>query len=367
MSKASDKEKMDALAVNYIASQSQILSDKELNAANKGMVLKAARENLFLEKFKKIASDVFKNKLQVSAPLPKKVGAKQRILNVILSDQHYEAALLADEVNSTYSSIEQSRRTARVTLEVADYKRQYRKNTVLYVHILGDVIQGQLHDSRDGEPMAWQSAAAIYLLSQQITFLAQEFPEIKVFCTPGNHGRNKSRHHDRAVCQKWDSIENIIYYGVKVACAQFKNVTFSIPKTPYYTYQAFDKFGFMTHGDTVLKPGFPSKSINVESIKKQINEWNASSKEKYSLFAVGHVHTGSICHLPNGTVFMSNGCLIPSDNFALSVGIPETACGMWMWESVPGHIVGDHRFIKVGTDDDKNASLDKVIQPFTSF
>jgi hypothetical protein len=38
-----------------------------------------------------------------------------------------------------------------------------------------------------------------------------------------------------------------------------------------------------------------------------------------------------------------------------------------MWESVPGRVVGDSRFVCVDETNDKDKSLDKIIKPFTTF
>src|SRR5262249_13776289 len=152
---------------------------------------------------------------------------------------------------------------------------------------------------------------------------------------PGNHGRNTARHRERATNEKWDSIETLIYYAVKQAVASLPNGEVRIGRRPYYEVQAFDRRGFFTHGDTVLNPGYPGKTINVASVRKQINEINGKlpAHERFSLFAVGHVHVGSIVRLPNRTTFISNGCLIPPDAYALSIGIFDTQCGQWLWES----------------------------------
>jgi hypothetical protein len=69
-------------------------------------------------------------------------------------------------------------------------------------------------------------------------------------------------------------------------------------------------------------------------------------------------------HLPGGTIVITNGCLLPPDAYAESIGIFDTACGQWMFESVAGHMVGDARFITVGEHNDKDASLDDIIAPF---
>ena len=325
------------------------------------------RETIFLEDFEKICSRVFKDKVVPHKNnLSKSRSPTKRVLNLLLSDLHYRALLDGNEVPIAYGPVEEARRTAAVVLQTANYKRQYRKETALNVHLIGDIIQGQLHDPRDGAPLIEQFASAVYLLSQALNYLASEFPEVTVYCTPGNHGRNTTRHKERATNQKFDSFETMIYYSLKIAMSKVKNVQFVIPYSPYYTCKIFDKQAFITHGDTVFNPGYPGKTIDVGSIRKQINEWNAASEQKSDLFVVGHVHVGSVVHLPNGTVFISNGCLIPSDAYAISIGIPRTACGQWIWESVEGHIVGDHRFVIVDETTDKNESLDSLIKPFIS-
>ena len=64
---------------------------------------------------------------------------------------------------------------------------------------------------------------------------------------------------------------------------------------------------------------------------------------------------------------MSNGCLIPPDPFAVSIGITENTCGQWLFESVKGHIVGDSRFVTVDEHTDRDRKLDRVITPFRGF
>jgi hypothetical protein len=238
----------------------------------------------------------------------------------------------------------------------------------LAIHLLGDIIDGQLHDPRNGAPLAEQMARAIHILSQAIAYLSGRFKKVKVYCVAGNHGRNTSRHHDRAVNQKWDSFENAIYFAVKTALVKCDNVEFSIPYTAYYVIDQFGMKGFFTHGDTVMKPGYPGKNIDVAGLHRQANEFNAkhSDGDRYVLFAVGHVHIAADVTLPNGEVVITNGALVPSDAYATSIGIMNTWCCQQLWETVPGIMFGDHRRLNVGVYNDKDSSLDKIIKPFES-
>ena len=90
-------------------------------------------------------------------------------------------------------------------------------------------------------------------------------------------------------------------------------------------------------------------------------------KEEYKVFICGHVHTGAVVHLNNGSTLITNGALLPSDQYAGSIGIFETKCGQWLFETVDGYPVGDSRFLQVDSTTDKDASLDSIIQPFKGF
>jgi hypothetical protein len=313
--------------------------------------------------------DVLSNLPKISV-IPYKSKKKEKInrqVNIVLSDLHIGSNIKKSETGQLdFGITEESRRLARITKEVMGYKPQYRAETTLNVLLLGDLIQNSLHDARDGAPLAEQAARAIHLLSQMIGHFSNSYPSVTVYCNTGNHGRNTGRHHGRAVNQKWDSIETIIGYSLKTAASSLKNVKFVIPKTPYVTYDVFGKKVFATHGDTVLNPGYPGKAINVGSIEAQINKINSSlnDTDEYSVFYVGHVHTASTTHLANGSVLITNGPMVPSDEFAVSIGLMEVACGQMLTESVKDFPVGDTRYIRVSEKDDKDSSLDSIIVPF---
>lgn len=366
-----DKKEGDQQVLSYLKDRAAGLDLDNSVARSRGIAVNAARDRLFLEQTEASLSKLLYCRYYVGKeyrPLKSSGHAKtQRILNLVLSDLHYGALLDKREVPTQYGHVEEARRTAAVVLQASEYKLQYRDETELYVHLLGDLIQNQLHDMRDGAPLAEQVASAIHLLVQAVVFLSGRFKKVTVFCTPGNHGRNTARHPDRATCQKWDSIESMIYFAIKTAVKHIHNVTVELPYTPFYTYKAFGMSGFMTHGDTVLRPGYPNRAIEVEGVRKQINEINAKLElnERHRLFVVGHVHVASYCKLPNGVVFMSNGCLIPTDAYAQSIGITETACCQSLFETVPGIMVGDRREADVDESVDRDHSLDRIIQPFT--
>lgn len=361
-----DRREREEQVADFLLEYAQHNRNLFRNLRNRRAATTAANNQIFLEELAKQTAPLQNLKLPpLKYSLKPDTRPKERIVNLCLSDLHYGALLDEREVPSDYGPVEEARRTAAVVLQAAEYKKQYRKESKLYIHLLGDIMQGQLHDARDGAPMAAQVAACQWYLIQVVRYLAGCYPEVEVFCTPGNHGRNKVRHQERAVVQKWDSLETTIYVALKHAVAHLTNVKIHIPYTPFYIAQAFDKKGFYTHGDTVLCVGFPSKGIDTNKARATINEFIVSGKHDADLFMTGHVHCGSTVHLSNGRLLMTNGCLIPSDHFAQSKGILSTKCVQWLWESTKGHIVGDQRLIEVDEYTDRDSSLSKIITPYT--
>jgi Calcineurin-like phosphoesterase len=365
-----DKKDFEENLANYMYGYGSELVEKIHQKTNRSVALNVAREQLFLQQLKDSLTTMLSKKFPSVAPYkPHKKKVTQRILNAALGDLHFGAMLDPREVPFAYTHTEEARRMAAVVQQIAEYKRQYRDETELFVHLLGDLIQNHLYDPRDGAPNAEQISTAIYLLTQALSFLATQFKQVTVFCTPGNHGRDTARHQERAVCQKWDSLETVIYFAVKTAVAHIPNIVFNIPYTPYYSYTTFGMGGFVTHGDTVITPGFPNKAINVENVRKQINEINSKReiKDRYVLFIVGHVHVYSFTKISKDTQFMSNGCLLPTDSYAQSKGLQGTCCCQAIWETVPEHMVGDQRQAEIDEYTDKDAALDKIIKPFNEF
>ena len=342
-------------------------------------ILKVKSEANYISKLEKQIGnqanleEVMKETLRKVKPVtikPYKANKKQKIeraVNLVLSDLHIGSDIKANRTGHlNFGRVEEARRLARITQEVLDYKPQYRAQTKLNVMLMGDLVQNQLHDARDGAPMSEQVVRAINLLGQQMAHFVNSFPEVNVVVNYGNHSRRTSRHHGRAVNDKWDNYELIIAYALKEMFRQHKNVTFTIPMTPFVTYEVFGSKIFASHGDSVLNVGYPGSSINTKSLEGQINKINSTlpDKEEYSVFVVGHVHTASVTHLSNGAVMMTNGAMVPSDEYAVSIGLFENFCGQYMFESVKGYPVGDCRFIRVSKVDDQNKELDKIIKPF---
>jgi len=339
----------------------------------KGKVLKGNKDLITkvntLEYLARFADNVFITQIK---PYKSNTAKKtfSRAQTLVLSDLHFGADISASETGFLdYGLKEESRRFAYLIKQTIDYKPHYRKETELHVNLLGDIIQHKLHDAQDAAPVSEQICRAIHLLSQGIAQLGENFPKVTVQCATGNHGRDLNRHHQRASSGKWDSVETVIYYALKKILAQYKNITFNIPKTPFNVYEILGHKMFATHGDTVLKPGNPGKSLNIKSLEEQINRINASLKdvEEVQVVIVGHTHCSSVSNLNSGPTMITNGSLPPADAYAVSIGFLENRASQTLFETTAEHAVGDIRFIRVGSKQDKDASLDKIIKPYGGF
>lgn len=331
-----------------------------------------ARENYVRETIEQFADRVFRGRV-VAQKQHKTATKTKRAIHCVLSDLHFGSDLLSDETSApAFGRVEEARRMAQIAREVVSYKENHRDETDLVVWLLGDLIQNQLHDQRDGAVISEQVCRAIHVLSQFIAYAANRFSRVTVLCSPGNHGRFTSRHHGRATYQKFDAIETVIAYAVKSALANVSNVTIEIPKTPFASIEKLGARFFGTHGDTVFNPGNPGKSVNAQGLEAQINRINADLRSngnaaENKVFLCGHVHQPTILHLGNGTSVVINGALVPPDHFAASLGRFASASGQWIFEQCEQFAVGDSRFIRVGVEHDRDASLDDIIKPWSGF
>lgn len=372
-SKRAVQAEQDATLYKILKERAQVVQERETVNRNRSLSVAAAKDNLFFQQFDSFTKDLFeKNPIRPSGySRAKSTKPVKRELNLEISDLHIGANLDPRELPMKYGCQEEARRLAKIALETAEYKTQYRDVTHLNVNLMGDIIQGILdHDPRDGNPLADQCGAAVHLLTQLITYLASTFPKVNVRAVPGNHGRNVARHKSRAMHQKWDAFETMIYIGVKNGVAGLKNVSFDIPYTPYFIYDALGHHILCTHGDTFVNVGNPGNLINAKDLNNNINEINATRTEGelVEAVAVGHVHVASRIRLPSGVVVFTNGALVPPDGFVVNgLGRLASVCSQNLWETTEKYVAGDYRELTVDSTTDADSTLDKVITPFHAF
>lgn len=291
----------------------------------------------------------------------KKADNKKVVASLLLSDLHF-GSMLGPEVAFPYGAVEESRRMGAVVQQTVEHFGDVADQLNLYV--LGDVIQNQLHDMRDGAPLAAQVAAAIHYLTQTIEKLNETFPVIHVYTSTGNHGRFTSRHKERAVHQKWDSLEQVVYYSLSKVFEKRKSVTVHLNKQHYTCHSVLGHYVFATHGDTIMNVGSPNNTINVKGVESIINRISANFQQKPKLFLCGHTHSPLFHVMNSGARLLMNGALVPSDEYAATLGWLTTTSGQWGWLTSESKPCFNVQFLEVNQKDDHNAELNKIITPY---
>lgn len=362
---ADDKNDNTESLSRYVVSLSEDERRFTTRQRGRSLSLAHARDVLFFRMFEDMAGRVFSKAIKpVGYAKKQHAKATQRTLTLHLSDTHIGATIDANEMPEAYDFGTAGRRLAHVIVETADFKRQYRDQTSLNLLLNGDMIEGLLlHDIRDGEPLAEQCVAFLRMFRDALAYLAAAFPKMVVWCQPGNHGRNKLRHPGRATSQKWDSTETVLYKSLEMICAGLPNVRFEIPRAPVCVIPVFDKHMLATHGDTHIKLASPLKKGNL--FEDAANRINGTMRYgvHIDLVTVGHFHQPTVMYFRQSAAVV-NGALVPPNGHAQTEDY-DACCGQFLWESVPGHILGDIRYLKVGPTQDADASLDKVIRPFS--
>jgi hypothetical protein len=306
--------------------------------------------------------------VQYGAPRTAHVGyTGDREVVVLLSDMHYGLRIDSREVpGSQYGWVEAARRTAYVVREAAAYKPAHRDSSTCRLLLGGDIIEGEIHGPmREHDALAAQLDGARQILTHAIAYLRSAFSRVDVVCVPGNHGRWPHQ-TGRAVSSKWDGAVTVLYRCLEAIFAHDAGVTWTIPRTPYATWQApGGATCALTHGDTVVRAGSPGRTVHAHQIAAQLRQWNAArasqSLPPIRALALGHYHVPLRVALEDGADIVVNGSMCGTAAYAQGAyGAHGSRPAQMIWESTARHAVGDLRVVEVAQADD-DASLDSVI------
>lgn len=344
------------------------LAEQERRFSNRRLArtisLAQANEALALQSLKQVAAQFFRDKVTATGfgtRVPEKPSKRSTVL--LLSDLHLGAELSSLDEPMPFRAIEEARRLEYVMRETIDYKPHYRKDSELVLLIIGDIIEGQLgHQLGAGAPLAEQKAIAWMYLRRMIAEFSRAFPRVRVVCQPGNHGRDKQRHPGRATWRKWDGHEFEVYWALREMCSALRNVTFDIPFRAVSIVDLHGQNLLTTHADTEIELGHPDSAA--EKNARALDRLNSTRLFgcEFAAGAFGHYHSGRVVY--GNVTQVWNGALVPPNGHARASGYIGEATGQFLFESVPGHIVGDVRFLGVGPAQDRDERLGKIIEPF---
>ena len=338
-------------------------SKSKVAKENKVILEEMITQEAFLEEFKLVLKD---SKFKIHPKVKKATKKKfNRTIVAHISDTHFGADIDVEEMGGLngYTNVEEARRLALFVKEVGNYKIEHRKDTDLVIALNADIIQGMIHNIDTTTPLTSQFSRALHLLSQVISYLANEFSSVKVICTTGNHGRAMHRpDKGRPTKNRWDGYSTMLNIALEYALKPFKNVTFDIPVTPYWYGKIRGHNYFIVHSDAVLSTGSIGKTVSVDVIKNKVNDL-AAGIGPIDVVLAGHTHIPLATILNNGTTLLCNGNLSGVDEFCLSIGIVTNHPSQQLFEVTDKYCVGDLRNVMV-LDADNDESLDKIISPF---
>jgi len=296
-----------------------------------------------------------------------------RSLCVLLTDVHFGTHINSAEVGgkNEFNWEIAARRFGFVMDQIATYKMEQRALHEEVVFLLGgDLIGGVIHNQEgpDYDLITHQVNGALSYFIQGFEYVKAFFPKIRIVCVAGNHSRMMHKQDKgRALSQKYDSYENIIFYALSKYFSKDPKVEVVVPMTPWADVRVQKHRIYMSHGDTCFSTGNPGKSINTERIEVQahrVNEEERNKKRKpYKLFAFGHVHQAAHFQTNSNIQIVINGSLIGLDSFASGVGIMSNNAVQIMWETNRKFVVGDSRWLFV-TEADKESKYTKIIKPY---
>jgi len=296
-----------------------------------------------------------------------------RSLCVALTDVHFGTFIDKDELGgkNEFNWEVAARRFGFIMDQLATYKMEQRALHEEVVFLLGgDLIGGIIHNQEgpDYDLITHQVNGALSYFIQGFEYVKNFFPKIRIVCQPGNHGRMMHKSDKgRALSQKYDSFENIIFYSLAKYFSKDPKVEVIVPKSPYAELRVQKHRVYMTHSDGVFITGNPGKSINTERIEIQAHRVNEEERnhhrKPFQLFVFGHVHQACHFQTNSGIQIIINGSMIGTDSYAQGVGVMSNNPVQVMWETNSKFVVGDSRWLFVA-EADKEKKYQKIIKPF---
>jgi len=296
-----------------------------------------------------------------------------RSLCVALTDVHFGTHIDKEELGgkNEFNWEIAARRFGFIMDQIATYKMEQRALHEEVVFLLGgDLIGGIIHNQEgpDYDLITHQVNGALSYFIQGFEYVKAFFPKIRIVCQPGNHGRMMHKaEKGRALSQKYDSYENIIFYSLSKYFSKDPKVEVNVQKSPYSEVRIQKHRVYMTHSDQVFMVGNPGRSINTERIEVQVHRVNEEERNKkrkpFKLFVVGHVHQAAHFQTNSGIQIIINGSLIGTDSYAQAVGIMSNNPVQIMWETNSKFVVGDSRWLFVDAAD-KEKKFERIIKPF---
>ena len=247
------------------------------------------------------------HKYPLTIPTPSKNAAAlpSRTAVLMLSDIHY--GLEVDNQVNFYNIAIAKERLFEVAERTISLCNEHKVDN-LNICLLGDIVNGIINVSNrieQEEDIMTQIIESGNLLTALISYVASKVSSVSVYTVWGNHARipsvNAAKKGD--VVNR-ENLERLIYHYIKTTLPDNIKVVTSM-NDDYLYVKIGEKKALLEHGDKGNR-------------NNPVVDYTTILGEKPDIILRGHDHTFSVKNI-NDTVVVTNGSLIGTDNYALSI------------------------------------------------
>lgn len=172
--------------------------------------------------------------------------------------------------------------------------------------IIGEVVSGLIHNNlriENNLDLVQQFKLIAKLISEFIQVLSQNFNQVKVYVTMGNHSRIVAKKEDNLI---GENVDLLLPFYLDASCQLLRNVYVCQDNKNTIDIAEFDVRGncvMSAHGDK-------------DSPKSCVQKWTMMFGHKPDLVYLGHRHTNAFETVYDTKVIQS-GCISGTDTYAL--------------------------------------------------
>jgi hypothetical protein len=251
---------------------------------------------------------------------PSEKGRSPQEMVLLFSDTHASEVVSLEETRGVneYNWATMLGRMDQIHRSVLSHKDHFGfEVSKLHVHMLGDMLSGDIHDElaiTNDRPTA---EAVVQLARDTVEWLLQfseDFPHIHVAGVVGNHPRFKVK---PAAKQAHNNADWLYYQLVAAYLEQHPQFTFDFPRGGFNVVMICDRFrSLLMHGDGIRSsmPGVPWGGIarRVTTLEQQFGK----SRQPLDFVELGHFHARNTLDGIQAQVFM-NGSVKGPDEYSL--------------------------------------------------